>query len=579
MATAKKRKAKPVKKKTVKKKAAAKKKTARKRKKATPAKKKTIRKKKKAAPPKKKIVRRKKKAAPAKKKTAPVVASAKKDDAPTNNNTAAATSAAGVVDKISIRMYRAGTGDCFILQFKSKDTVTFNLMIDCGCIGAGKETFTEIIEDLKAHTGGTIDLLVVTHEHADHINGFNKSSDKFDELTFKKVWFSWTESKTDAFANDLRKNYSKIKMALNAAAMQLNGLVDKKYYETLYANEHNGNLMLEGKKNFIGSINELSNLNINLPAAASGKIPTMEDLLRKWNVIKDDTIVEFLDPGDLKKDIPGTNGIRFFVLGPPKDLKALSKEGKAGESFEKREKPSNKDIALVNALSGDESEGTDITPFDEEYENKSLPIPGDVKDLYAKEEYRKIDNEWLFGSGSLALRFQRSINNTSLALAIQFEGSEKVVLFPADAEYGNWNSWHEPNMKWTIQQGGANKKVNATYLLNNTVFYKVGHHMSENGTAKGKGIDLMIQDDLAAMATLDFKKINTGWLNTMPNDLLGAELISKTKGKLFFAGDRKNILPNIKTARVSIKSNYEDTLNKLNEKFDDEVFIDYDVSG
>ncbi len=65
------------------------------------------------------------------------------------------------------------------------------------------------------------------------------------------------------------------------------------------------------------------------------------------------------------------------------------------------------------------------------------------------------------------------------------------------------------------------------------MFYKVGHHLSQNGTAKGKGIDMMTSTDLAAMATLDFKKINDGWLNTMPNDLLGAELIRKTKGNFF----------------------------------------------
>ena len=34
----------------------------------------------------------------------------------------------------------------------------------------------------------------------------------------------------------------------------------------------------------------------------------------------------------------------------------------------------------------------------------------------------------------------------------------------------------------------------------------------------------MTSDELTAMATLDFDKINDGWLNTMPNDLLGAEL-------------------------------------------------------
>ena len=90
---------------------------------------------------------------------------------------------------------------------------------------------------------------------------------------------------------------------------------------------------------------------------------------------------------------------------------------------------------------------------------------------------------------------------------------------------------------------------------------------------------MMNSDSLAAMVTLDFKKIQTGWLNTMPNDLLGAELIRKTKGKLFFVGDRNQILPNIKTNRVTIRKDDEDNLNKLNEPFDGEFFIDYTVNG
>jgi hypothetical protein len=81
------------------------------------------------------------------------------------------------------------------------------------------------------------------------------------------------------------------------------------------------------------------------------------------------------------------------------------------------------------------------------------------------------------------------------------------------------------------------------------------------------------------MATLDFKKINDGWLNTMPNDLLGAELIRKTQGKLFFVGDRSKIFPNIKTNRVTIKKTHETALNKANKPFDGKSFIEYEVEG
>ena len=97
------------------------------------------------------------------------------------------------VSSINVRMYRAGTGDFFLLQFKKGRTVSFNMMIDCGCINGGKDDFEPLVKDLKKITGGTIDLLVVTHEHADHLNGFEKCKDLFDKFKFKKVWFAWTE--------------------------------------------------------------------------------------------------------------------------------------------------------------------------------------------------------------------------------------------------------------------------------------------------------------------------------------------------------------------------------------------------
>jgi hypothetical protein len=125
----------------------------------------------------------------------------------------------------------------------------------------------------------------------------------------------------------------------------------------------------------------------------------------------------------------------------------------------------------------------------------------------------------------------------------------------------------------------VNRAKSAKELLESTVFYKVGHHLSQNGTAKGKGIELMTSPELTAMATLDFKKILVKWLNTMPNDLLGAELIQKTKGKLFFTGDRAIILKNILTERAAISQAHIDTLNELNSPFDGKKFIDVDVSA
>jgi hypothetical protein len=496
---------------------------------------------------------------------------------------AKATKTAGKITKVVIRMYRGGTGDFFILQFKKGNAVSFQMMIDCGCIQGGKAHFVERLEDLKTFTKNkAIDLLVVTHEHADHINGFELAKDIFKDIKFNKVWFSWTENDEDPFANDLRKNYSELDKAIKVAVTKLNGLNKSEYFQKLYALEDDGELMAKGKNHFIESLDELSNLNIvGGLGVKKGKVkPTMVDLFKEWNVIKNNTEVEFLEPGEVKSNIAGLTGMRFYVMGPPKNTDYLDLEFSKDGSFEKRKNPSKKDFALISALAASSSSGiANQLPFETEYEKPGEPETIAIKNTYDKgSDWRKIDYDWLLNAGGLAMRYEKSINNTSLALAIQFEDSERVLLFPGDAELGNWLSWHD-DLEWPVKINGQTVKKKAEYFLNKTVFYKVGHHMSQNGTAKGQGVEMMTSDDLTVMATLDFRKIHDLWLRTMPNDFLAAELINKSKGKFYFEGERDKIMPNIKTDRVTVKKTHEATLNKLNKPFDGEIFIECEIEG
>ena len=177
-------------------------------------------------------------------------------------------------------------------------------------------------------------------------------------------------------------------------------------------------------------------------------------------------------------------------------------------------------------------------------------LPDEVKDMneiksaYDKENWRKIDFDWLYSAGSFALRMNGLTNNLSLAIAIEHEPTGKVLLFPGDAEFGSRASRHR--IKWKNVDNGLKqdakkeKQLHLTEdLLNRTVFYKVAHHLSHNGTAQRLGFERMNSEHLAAMATLDYDFINSGWTSTMPNRGLIKQLLTNTKGRLMIMNENK----------------------------------------
>ena len=82
-------------------------------------------------------------------------------------------------DKVTIRMYRMGFGDCFLLSIPH-DGGLRKVLIDCGTIkrdpnlkkGAG-HVAKQVIKDIGDADGtARIDILIATHRHKDHVTGF-----------------------------------------------------------------------------------------------------------------------------------------------------------------------------------------------------------------------------------------------------------------------------------------------------------------------------------------------------------------------------------------------------------------------
>src|SRR5262249_14338715 len=94
------------------------------------------------------------------------------------------------------------------------------------------------------------------------------------------------------------------------------------------------------------------------------------------------------------------------------------------------------------------------------------PELADILASYEAKPWRQIPSAWLLAAEVLAVNYDNAINNLSLVLAFEFDDTKDVLLFPADAQVGNWQSWQD--VKW---QDDASK-VTADSLLARTIFYK-----------------------------------------------------------------------------------------------------------
>jgi hypothetical protein len=110
-------------------------------------------------------------------------------------------------------------------------------------------------------------------------------------------------------------------------------------------------------------------------------------------------------------------------------------------------------------------------------------------------------------------------------LAIELKKSGSVLLFPGDAQVGNWLSWED--VTWQVD----GEEVTSRDLLARTVLYKVGHHGSHNATLREKGLERMTDDRLAAMIPVDGKMAEKKrW--KMPYEPLYERLQSLCKGRI-----------------------------------------------
>jgi hypothetical protein len=444
---------------------------------------------------------------------------------------------------VTVRMFRQGLGDCFLLTFTTA-AGDRHVLIDCGSLGATTTgvRIAEVVEEVRRATGDHLHLLVVTHEHKDHVSGFAPGDDDrpklFAEVAIDRVWMAWTEDSGDAVAQQLEKFQGDLITAARLAA------------RALLASEAPLAAERESQRRQGQAIRELLAFH-DADALGADFAPTVHDAMAAaMNAGREPA--ELLRPGPPALEPDWLPGVRIYVLGPPRDVAAIARLGDHGDpnlyalaTAESRDFATSAAFHAAGttleehyaALSADDRrELARVLPFDLRHRlerDHAVTRERCPRYFQSGDEWRRIDDDWLAAGAELALQLDGQTNNTSLALAFELIDSGEVLLFPADAQVGNWLSWHGETMRWTVRDPGAaaDREVTARDLLRRTVLYKVGHHASHNATLTDLGLELMTSPRLVAMIPVDRAvALNKEW--QMPARALYRRLIERTTGRV-----------------------------------------------
>ena len=455
-------------------------------------------------------------------------------------------------DGVAVRMFRQGHGDCFLLAFpRPNSQKPCYVLIDCG-MKPGSQDFLDhkkalrdvVLEDVHDACGGHLDLVILTHEHQDHLNGiWSKNDPPFEGFEIDEAWLAWTEDPDNDLANRMRKRHKDQLLGVLEARRQLALAVGEntstRWIDQMVALELGGDAVAMSMDEFLAAAQ-----NLEKSVNKQGLKLVRDKAMKKRGCF-------YLSPGGQPIAVEGTKGVRAFILGPPEDEDLIADEDPRGdEAF-----PREHSFSFGEAARQPEAERT--PPFRRHYcvpAADGLGEPGSFfANRYGSEAeaddsdgvevsdnvaWRRIDADWLYAAETLAIKLNRGINNTSLVIAFELPQSKKVLFFAADAQRGNWISWKDVKF-----QDEANT-VDARGLLARAVLYKVGHHGSHNATLAGTDADEYANlswmahgdhaDEFVAMITAvnewATKRNDPPWVHPLPS--IKAALRKKAEGRV-----------------------------------------------
>lgn len=360
-------------------------------------------------------------------------------------------------DRVDIRSYQVGFGDCFLLTVHYDDGNSRHVLIDFGSTGLPEGVpstrMKAIAKDIQSVTGGKLTAVVATHRHKDHISGFatnasgTASGNIIAKLKPELVIQPWTEDP------ELEETATAPLAAPGGAHLS----ASEHRVRTLWAMQQVASQVWAEVKRSRSLQPEVKALLGFLGENNVKNLSAVKNLMTMSNDKKNNRYVFAGSHSGLENLLPG---VQVDVLGPPtvKQHEAI----KTQTSWDKDE------FWLRLAAAGDTLLSTGAQKIE----------PLFPKHVVGREKYRFPVNARWFVNHAKKLRGEQmlrivtmlddALNNTSVILLFRIGG--KSFLFPGDAQLENW--------QYALAQDAVRD------LLKSIDVYKVGHHGSRNATPK-----------------------------------------------------------------------------------------------